>query len=73
MSEIMAGFLSRAELAAQLGKSERTLERWEEQKIGPPITKLGQTPYYKIDSVQEWLRTREQRNNVPQSEALTTT
>jgi len=73
MSEIMSGFLSRAELALQLGKSERTLERWEEQKIGPLTTKVGQTPYYKIDSVQEWLRSREQRNSAAQNEALTTT
>lgn len=73
MSEIMSGFLSRAELALQLGKSERTLERWEEQKIGPLTTKGGQTPYYKIDSVQEWLRSREQRNSAAQNEALTTT
>jgi ribosome-binding protein aMBF1 (putative translation factor) len=61
MSEIMAGFLSRTELAEELGKSERTLERWEAQRSGPPITRIGHTPFYKIESVREWLRSREQR------------
>ena len=58
---VLGDYLTRSQLAAQLGKSERTIERWGLLQIGPPITWLGREPRYKITSVQEWLQSREER------------
>ena len=63
MSElnILDGYISRSKLAEQLGKSESTIVRWGVMQIGPPVTWIGREPYYKIDCVREWLRSREQQ------------
>jgi hypothetical protein len=58
---ILADYVSRAALALQLEKSERTLARWEVLRIGPAVTKIGQQPYYRIETVRAWLRSREQQ------------
>jgi len=50
-----SGLLSRPELAAAIAKSERTLQRWEALRLGPPVTRVGQTPYYREESIREWL------------------
>jgi hypothetical protein len=60
-SKILDGYLSRPELAKQIGKHWRTLERWGIEREGPPITWLGKQPFYKIASVRQWLESREQR------------
>ena len=57
--QILDEYISRPQLAERLGKSENTLARWQREQIGPPITFIGRDPYYKIQSVQKWLRTRE--------------
>lgn len=56
---LLADYVKRAELAAQLRKDPRTLERWERQRVGPPVTRIGREPYYFIPSVRDWLRSRE--------------
>jgi hypothetical protein len=68
MTEILEGYISRPKLAKQLGKSVRCIERWGILQIGPPI-KLGRQPFYRIDSVREWLASREERQ--PRSRANT--
>jgi hypothetical protein len=57
---ILADYLSRPELAQRLGKDERTLARWEVQRTGPPLTRIGHKPYYRIESVRAWLKSLEQ-------------
>ncbi|MCH9051145.1 MAG: transcriptional regulator [Proteobacteria bacterium] len=52
---VLTGYLTRAELAAQLGKSERTLDRWHSLRVGPPRAKVGRSPVYRIKAVQRWL------------------
>ena len=47
---------TRREMAAELGKSERTLERWERLRIGPPVTRNGITPLYNKSGARGWLR-----------------
>jgi hypothetical protein len=70
MSErILAGYISQDDLAAQLNKRRRTLQEWDRRHIGPPITRIGGTPYYQVEAVKEWLRTR----SAAQDEALTIT
>ena len=56
---ILEDYVDRAELARQLGRTERTVARWEQERIGPPVTRLGRRVLYFIPSVQEWLRSRE--------------
>ncbi len=46
--DILSDYLTRREAAAALGKSDRTLARWENQRIGPAITYIGRTPYYSV-------------------------
>jgi predicted DNA-binding transcriptional regulator AlpA len=56
---ILDGFLRREELAQQLGLSPRTIDRWEALRKGPPRVCVGRTILYSVDSVREWLRSRE--------------
>lgn len=58
-TETLKDFISRAELAAELGKSEKTLVRWERAHQGPPVTRIGREPLYCRPSVQKWLRSQE--------------
>jgi hypothetical protein len=58
---ILAGYLSEAELAPQLGKTVRTLQSWRAQRKGPPWTQLGSTILYSEDGTRAWLKTLEQQ------------
>lgn len=41
--------------AAMLGKSERTLDRWAERRIGPPRIRVGNMVFYPQKAYEEWL------------------
>ena len=58
---VLAEYMTRAELAAELGICTRTLIRWAAQGEGPPITHVGMRPLYKRASVQAWLAGLEQK------------
>jgi hypothetical protein len=58
--DILADYLPRPALAEKLKKDERTLARWEAQRSGPPVTRIGHKPYYRIESVRAWLKSLEQ-------------
>lgn len=60
LPDVLAGFLTREELARQIGRTTRTLERWESARTGPPITRIGKTPLYNFESVRAWLAAQEQ-------------
>ena len=60
MPQVLDGYLPRQALAEQLSKTRRTLERWERLRIGPPVTRIGRQPFYSVESVRAWLRSREQ-------------
>ena len=57
--DILADYLPRTEAAGALGKSDRTLARWENQRIGPAVTYIGRTPYYSVRALQAWLEARQ--------------
>ena len=59
VAKLLGEFLTRAEMAKDLGKSVRTLERWDRLGIGPPVTRNGITPLYNVDSARAWLRAQE--------------
>ncbi len=57
---ILSEFLTTEELAAELRRNKRTLDRWEALGIGPPRTFIGRTILYRRASVQKWLAAQEQ-------------
>ena len=59
-TEILKDYVSREQLAANIGKSTKTLIRWELDGSGPPVTRLGRDVLYYIPSVEKWLRSQEQ-------------
>ena len=61
MTEILQGYMKEEALAAQLDKSVRTLERWRRERIGPPVTMIGGTPWYRIKGAIRWLEAQEQK------------
>jgi predicted DNA-binding transcriptional regulator AlpA len=62
MSEtsILTGYLTRQQLAVELGVTERTLWRWEAAGTAPRRTLLGRRIVYRREAVEKWLRDREQ-------------
>jgi hypothetical protein len=56
---ILSDFLTKEELAAELRRNERTLDRWDALGVGPPRTCIGRTVLYRRVSVQKWLAAQE--------------
>ena len=61
MSEsILSEFLTREELAVELRRNKRTLDRWAVLGMGPPRTYVGRQILYRRASVEKWLSAQEQ-------------
>jgi hypothetical protein len=60
---ILSEFLTREELAAELRRNPRTLDRWDVLRIGPPRTHVGRQVLYRRASVQKWLVAQEHRGS----------
>jgi hypothetical protein len=58
---LLADYFDREQLAKELGRCTETLKRWARTGEGPPITRIGQQPYYSRTSVAAWLQAREQK------------
>ena len=58
-TSLLDGWMSRAELAAELGVSVDTLMRWERRRYGPKCVKAGRKALYKRSSVLAWLDAQE--------------
>jgi predicted DNA-binding transcriptional regulator AlpA len=58
-SSVLSDYLTKTQLAEQLGRSVRTLDRMALSGVGPPRTKIGRTTLYRRQAVLEWLRSRE--------------
>jgi hypothetical protein len=56
---ILAEFLTREELAAELGRNPRTLDRWDVLGMGPPRTLVGRKVLYRRSSLLKWLAAQE--------------
>jgi len=52
--------LTEAQLADELGRSVRTIQRWRAQRVGPPFIRLGREIRYRPDAVRDWLLANEQ-------------
>ena len=59
-AEILSDYLAESELAKELGLCTRTIQRWRAKREGPPVTLIGQSHVYRIDSVRDWLKANEQ-------------
>ena len=57
---ILSEFLTKEQLAAELRRNPRTLDRWAVLGIGPPRTRVGRHVLYRRASVQRWLLAQEQ-------------
>jgi hypothetical protein len=58
-TNILKDYISQADLAGQLGKSVKTLVRWELDGRGPPVTRIGRDVLYSIPSFEKWLKAQE--------------
>ena len=56
---LLDDYLSPDQLAEELGKSVRTIARWDRLRIGPPKTLVGKRPFYRRDAVRQWLLRKE--------------
>ena len=56
---LLDDWMSRADLAGELGISVDTLGRWETRRIGPPCIRLGRRVFYRKGGVKDWLREQE--------------
>ena len=64
MSEqLLDGYVSREELAKELGKALRTIDRWETRRIGLPRVVIGRMILYRREAIRDWLLSQEQQRN----------
>jgi transcriptional regulator with XRE-family HTH domain len=61
---LLDGWLSRAQVAQEIGVSIDTLARWETRRIGPPCIRVGRKVLYRAEAFREWLISRE-RGPIP--------
>ena len=54
-SKLLEGYLSEAEMAAEINRGVRTLQRWRTLQIGPPYTLINLQPVYNLERAREWL------------------
>lgn len=62
---VLEDWISRHELAINLGVSEDTLWRWDAKRSGPQSIKLGRKVYYRRSTVRHWLEAREHARKTP--------
>jgi len=56
---LSADFLTRQQLADELGTSVRTLDRWHARREGPPRISHGKLVLYRRSAVRSWLASLE--------------
>lgn len=59
MSDLLKNYIARADLAVEIGYSEKTLINWEKDGKGPPVTRIGRQVLYFRPSLEKWLRAQE--------------
>lgn len=55
----LSNYFTREELAEALGRTTKTLDRWDLNGLGPPRVQLGRLVFYHKKTVEKWLRERE--------------
>lgn len=54
-SPLLAGYMTRDELAQELRVTTRTLDKWAVLRKGPPKVQIGARCYYRRRDVLAWL------------------
>jgi hypothetical protein len=62
-SRLLADFLTFDQLAKDLGRHPRTIDRWTRQRDGLPYTSMGKVKLVHIAEWQKWLLSRTRRPN----------
>ena len=57
---VLDGYIGEADLARQLHRSVRTLQRHAARRLGPPRTKIGRLIFYNVEHVRDWISEQEQ-------------
>ena len=57
---ILEGYLTEDQLAAEIGRSPRTIARWRALGEGPPVTRIGRQILYRESSAKAWLESLEE-------------
>jgi len=60
---ILQDYMTRDELATELGVTPRTIMRWQDQPDGLPYVEMGGRIIYRRQSILTWLEGRERRPN----------
>ena len=58
-AKLLSAWLTREELADELGVTNKTIARWHTEGSAPPCTKVGKKILYRREAVQQWLISRE--------------
>lgn len=56
---LLNSWISRFDLAQELGLSVDTLGRWERRRKGPACVRAGRKVLYRLSAVQDWLQSQE--------------
>lgn len=64
---LLANWISREQLAGELGIARDTLARWEARQLGPPCTRIGRKVFYRRVSVATWIDAQEQTSPAPRA------
>lgn len=59
MPELLEDYLTELEFAHQVGRGIRTIQRWRQLRIGPPVTQIGKSVYIRVDSARQWILAQE--------------
>jgi Helix-turn-helix domain len=59
MASLLDDYLTQRQAARELGKCFRTLIRWRESGVGPPVTRIGNAPRYRKEALRQWLLAQE--------------
>lgn len=58
-NSLLSEYLTKAELASQLRRSIRSVDRWALTGDGPPCVRIGRRTLYRRAAVLDWLRSLE--------------
>jgi hypothetical protein len=56
---LLSGYLTETEAGREVHRDKRTLKRWRDQGVGPPVTYIGNSPWYSIVSLRRWIERQE--------------
>lgn len=60
---VLDGWLTRPQLAEELGVTVDTLSRWETRRCGPLCMRVGRRVVYRRRNVEKWLRKLESKKS----------